>query len=119
MLTAQRLDTLGNDSRVVAALWTLVTAPEVAWRGCALRRHVEPFTCLGLPLRIRAIGGVLAVAVGTHVLVLAALGVPVRVLGWSTRAVLVAVCIMMIRRPDPLATAWRLRMGAAPENDRA
>lgn len=107
--TTERLEALFANSRVVAALLSLLGSPSAAPREAKAKRLLDPVLTLDLPSRVRTVGFVVVVAVLTHTLLLAALGVPVAALGWGIRAGLVAAGLIVVWRPGAPAAAWRDR----------
>ena len=108
-LTRERLHALAADSRVVAALWSFVNAPSAALPEARARRLLSPIRRLTVPERIRMAGAATIVAVLTHVLVTAMLGLHIYVTGWSIRAGLVTAGVVAIWRPEALVSAWKDR----------
>jgi hypothetical protein len=102
----ERVRTLLSTSRIARVLSFLIMAPVVASREARVRRLLAPLATLDLPARIRTGGCTIIVAVATHTVLLAVLGVPVHTLGWSTRAGLLAAGLIGLRWPEPFAAAW-------------
>jgi hypothetical protein len=107
--TDQQLDAMAADSRVMGALSSLLTAPSVARREARAARLLDLMLGLDLLERIRISGCIIVVAVMTHTVLLAVLGVPVHEVGWGIRAGLVVGCVILVRWPGPFAAAWRDR----------
>jgi hypothetical protein len=104
------LHAVAADSRIVAGMWSAVNAPWVAWRDSRLKRLWNPVLRLERQDRLRTVGVIVAVAVLTNALILAASGVRAGAVGWGTRLVLVAASALLIGRPQAVAsalsTAW-------------
>ena len=107
--TVEQLDALASSSRIVAGLSSLITALVAAWRESGLRRVLQGILSLDLEDKISVGGWAIIVAVLTHTALLAVLGVPVHALGWSVRLGLVAAGVIGLRRPEPVAAAWKDR----------
>ena len=107
--TSQRLDAIASDSRVIGQFSSWLTAPSLAWREARLTGLLTPIFSLDLPERIRMSGCIMLMAVLTHAVLLAVLGVPVHEVGSWIRAGLVVVCVIVVRWPRPFAAAWRDR----------
>lgn len=105
----ERVRGLVSTSRIAAVVSSVVMAPVIASREAAVRRMLEPLHTLALPDRIRTASVAIIVAVLTHTALLAVLGVPVQVLGWSTRVVLVAAGASGVCWPEVFAAAWKDR----------
>ena len=58
-------------------------------------------------------GCIVLMAVITHAVLLAVLGIEVHVAGWGIRACLAAACVIVVRSPGPFAAAWRDRYSVA------
>ena len=104
--SAAQIDALAAQSRVVKTLRSWSLAPSVACREGVVGQMLDLILSLDLQARVSVGGGVTVVAVLTHTFVLTALGVPVQLVGWSIRAGLVAVGLLLLRRPDAVAAAW-------------
>ena len=105
--TNQQLDAMAADSRVIGALSSLLTAASVARREAGVTRLLDLMLGLDLLERIRISGCIIVVAVMTHTVLLAVLGVAVHEVGWGIRAGLVVGCVVPVRWPGPFAAAWR------------
>ncbi len=110
---SQRLDAIASDSRVVGQFSSWLAAPSVAWREARVTRLLVPILGLDLLERVRMSGCIVLMAVITHAVLLAVLGIPVHVAGWGIRACLAAVCVIVVRWPGPFAAAWRDRYSLA------
>ena len=107
--TRERIEALAANSRVMGALSLILTAPALAAREARVRRLLDPLLGLDLPARLRIGAFVSLVAVATHTILLALLGVPVHALGWGVRAGLFVAGAIVLRRPGVLAAAWIAR----------
>jgi CBS domain containing-hemolysin-like protein len=107
--TNQQLDAMAADSRVIDALSSLLTAPSVARREAGAARLLDLVLGLDLLERIRISAYIIVVAVMTHTVLLAVLGVPVHEVGWGIRAGLLVGCVILVRWPESFAAAWRDR----------
>jgi hypothetical protein len=105
----ERVRTVMSTSRLARLLSSLVMAPVIASRQARVRRLLDPLVSQDLPAKIRTGSCAIVVAVLTHTVLLAVLGVPVQALGWSTRAALLAAGVIGLRWPGPFAAAWRDR----------
>jgi hypothetical protein len=103
----EQVGALVSTSRVGNVLSALATATGMAWRGSFIRRSVAPLLARDVPDRIRTGGVAILVAVVTHTVLMAILGVGVHTLGWSFRAVLLTAGAIGMRWPDRVATAWQ------------
>lgn len=117
--TTERLNALVADRRIVAVLSSLVTATLTAGRDAGARRMVAPFFDLDLPARVRAGGCVVVIAVLTHIVLLAVIGVPVHAFGWGIRVGLVAAGLAVVWRPGAPSAAWRDRTAERAVGHRA
>lgn len=109
MREVERIRDLVSTSRIAAVLSALVTAPILASREARVRRLLDPLRRLELREQIRTASCAIVVAAFTHTALLALLGVPVHVLGWTMRMVLVAVGAIGLRWPEAFAAAWKDR----------
>jgi hypothetical protein len=107
--SSAQIDALFADSRIVRAIVAFMTFWGHAWQHAVAKRAIDDLLALDLGLRCRLLGQMLLAAVVTHVVVLAALRVPVFMLGWSLRAVLALLALALILRPDVFASAWKDR----------
>jgi hypothetical protein len=107
--TPEQLRMVADDSVVVRTLTRLIDLPVKAWQHATAKRLFDSVLSLDLAVRMSLLGWMLLAAIVTHVVVVAALGVPVSVLGWSTRAVLALLAVALIVRPAVFAAAWRDR----------
>lgn len=98
-----------STSRIAALLSALMTALTAASREAYVARWLGPLHGLDLPSRIRTGGVAIIVAVVSHTILMAVIGVPVHSLGWTMRAVLVAGGAIALRWPEPFAAAWKDR----------
>ena len=111
--TAERLGGWAANSRLVATLWSLITAPSAAWRETRLRRLLDSFLSRDLPTRVRVVGCSMIAAALTHAVMLALLGFSVHGVGWSIRLGFVVGGFVVALWPTALALAWRDRIGAS------
>lgn len=109
--TVDHMDTLVSGSRVATSVMRLMGAPTAGWRDSGLRALLSPIVCLDVAARIRLAGVTIVVAVVTHVVLSAVLGVSVQWLGWSMRGALVVAGVAVAWRPEPLAAAWKDKTG--------
>ena len=107
--TVERLDALVSTSKVAAVLSGTVMAPILASRDARLRRLFHSAGSLDLPAKVRTGSCAIIVAVLTHTVLLAVIGVPVHLLGWSLRVGLGAAGALGLWRPEAVAAAWRDR----------
>jgi hypothetical protein len=107
--TVAQLDALASNSRIVAGLSALVTAPLPAWRESSLRRLLRKILSLDLEDKICVASWAIIVAALTHTALLAVLGEPVHALGWSVRLGLVAAGAIGLCWPERVAAAWKDR----------
>lgn len=105
----ERVRTVLSTSRLARLLSALVMGPVIASRQAHIRRFLDPLVSQDLPAKIRTGSCAIIVAVVTHTVLLAALGVPVHTLGWTTRAGLVVAGLIGLRWPEPFAAAWKDR----------
>jgi hypothetical protein len=70
---------------------------------------LNPILGLDLVGRVCMAGCMIAVAVITHTVLLAALGVPVHEIGWGIRAGVLLSSMVVARWPDTFAAAWIAR----------
>lgn len=105
----ERVKVVMSTSRLAGVLSALVMAPVIASRQARVRRLLDPVISQDLPAKIRTGSCAIIVAVLTHTVLLAVLGVPVQTLGWSTRAILLAAGLIGLRWPGPFAAAWKDR----------
>jgi hypothetical protein len=117
---AESLDALCRESRAVAALGSMMTAPAIAWRTSRLSSFQTKVADLALPQKIRALGLILGVATLTHIVVFGVLQVQVQTLGWMTRASLALISLFLMSRPNLVSAAWhdRSERAAASQNAR-
>jgi hypothetical protein len=108
-----QLDAVASDSRVVGQFASWLAAPSVAWRESRVARLLVPVLGVDLLERVRMSGCIVLMAVITHAVLLAVLGIPVHVAGWGVRAGLAVVCVIVMRWPGPFAAAWRDRYSLA------
>jgi len=104
--TVEQLDVLVSTSVIAAGISSLVAAPIAAWREAGLRRVWDRMLGLDVPTKVRTASVAIIVAVLCHTVLLVLLRVPVHMLGWSMRAVLVAAGAVAFRQPGALAAAW-------------
>ena len=116
---SQQLDALAADSRLIAALSSLWTIPSIAWRESGVKHLLDPILGMDLLNRTRMSGCIIVIAVMTHTVLLAVLGVPVHEVGWAIRGGLVVVCVIVVRWPEPFAAAWRDRTAPFRNGHRA
>lgn len=107
--TSQTLDRLASDSRLIGGLSALITTLPMAWAEGRVKQWADPFVRADLSERIRMSGVIIIIAVVTHSALLAALGVPVREVGWGMRAILLALGLFAAKRPEAFAAAWNYR----------
>jgi hypothetical protein len=108
--TSQKLNAVASDSRLINGLSTLFNLLSIAWADCRVKRWADPIVGVVLLERIRMFGLIMIIAVVTHTVLLAALGVPVREVGWGIRVLLLAAGLFAIKHPRPFAAAWNHRI---------
>jgi hypothetical protein len=104
-----RIRTVAARSRVVAALRALLNAPAAALPHARVARLVAPVAGLPMPHRIALIGVTIVASVLTHAVLMASIGVPVGVVGWSFRAALLLAGALAMWRPWALWSALEER----------
>jgi len=109
--TVAQMDVLVSGSRVATAIMRLVAAPAAGWTDSRLRAWLTPVLSLEMAARIRMAGVAIVVAVLTHTVLSALLGVSVQWLGWSMRVGLVLAGVAVAWRPEPLVAAWKDKTG--------
>ena len=107
--TPEQLRMVAEDSVTFKALTRLIDLPVNAWQDAGVKRLLDAIVALDLAVRMSLLGWMLLAAVVTHIAIVAALRVPVSLLGWSTRAVVALLAITLIARPAAFAAAWRDR----------
>ena len=117
--TRRQLDAIASGSRVIGALASLLTAPSAALREAGAARLLDPILGLDLRERVRMLACLGVVAVITHTVLLAGVGVPVHEVGWWIRVGLVIICVIVVRWPEPVAAAWRDRTAHLQKGHRA
>ena len=110
----ERIRILLSTSRIAAVLSSVVMAPIMASREASVGRMLDPLRSFDLRARIRTASCAIVVAVLTHTALLALLGIPVHVLGWSMRLGLLAAGAIGLRWPDLLAAAWHDKQSRFP-----
>lgn len=108
------VDAVMADSRLLSVLRRAIDAPAHALEGAYARRLLAPVIDLDAASQVRAAGSVVIIAVLTHTVALAWLGVSVHVLGWSARGVLIAAGLLLARRPFAVLAAWKEKNGESP-----
>jgi hypothetical protein len=95
----EQLEALVANSRIGTALksWTAMSAS--AWQESGLPRILNPIVRLDLTGRMRVFACITVTAVVANTVLLAALGVPMQVVGWSLRMVLLGFGVIAIYRP--------------------
>mgnify|MGYP003346229113 CR=1 FL=1 len=111
--TREPLEALVADSRVIGALSAFVNAPIAAARDARALRLVARWLGLDLAERFRVAAIAMAVAVVTHSVLLAWLGVSTGRIGWSVRGGLTVVAVFVFRQADAFAAAWKDQIGRA------
>jgi hypothetical protein len=94
------------DSRTFAAVATLIDAPGRALDGARTARLVAPFLGLDRRTKVSTVGTILVVAVVTHAVTTALAGVGVHTLGWSVRAGVAGVGLLLVAKPGAVVAAW-------------
>jgi hypothetical protein len=93
-------------SRTIAAVAMLIGAPARALDGARAARLVAPFLELDRRTKVSTVGTILVVAVMTHMVATALARVGVHTLGWSVRAGVVGVGLLLVAKPDAVLAAW-------------
>jgi hypothetical protein len=107
-----RLGALVAHSRLLDAPRAVKRVVVTAWLHAATVSAVTPAHDQGAGGLIAAAGAALIVAVLTHTVLLALIGIPVHALGWRARAVLGLGGLALHRRPEPWAAAWRDKLAS-------
>lgn len=105
--TITRLDHLASTSRIVSEVTWLVTTPIRAWRESRLRRMQQRVSSWELQDKVWVSGLAIVAAVITHTVLTWLLSVPVYVLGWTTRVLMLVVGAICFRESEAVAMAWR------------
>jgi hypothetical protein len=114
--TTERLKTVASTSRVVAIVSSILNAPLVASREAAVTNPLHPLFGLDLERRVQMAALVAVIAVLTHTILFAALGVPVDTLGWGVRSGVIFAGLVVAWRPAAVAAAWRDRVPPTRKN---
>ena len=118
---ARRLERLFDDSRLIQFLaGTATTLCTAFGNASSIRVLAGPIGDGDRVAAVRTGALVVVVAVLTHSLIFAVIGVPVAALGWTTRIVLLILGLAVAWRPRGLAAAWRDRAhtGGTPAGSR-
>lgn len=105
----EQLRMVTDDSVAVRVLSHLIDIPVNAWQDASAKRLLDSMLALDVVVQMSLLGWMLLAAVVTHIVIMAAVGTRVYLLGWSTRAALAALAIALIARPAAFGAAWRER----------
>jgi hypothetical protein len=115
--TTERLETVIASSRVIGRLASILDASAVAYRDAGLTKALGPLLSLDLETRVQMAAWIVVIATLTHIVLLAALGVPIQVLGWGVRTGLLVAALLVAWRPSAIAAAWRDRVAETGNHD--
>lgn len=116
--TAQ-ISALLEESSLLAILRSIARAPFAAPRDAKARQLLIPILDASLATTMFLTGVAIIVAVLTHCVLSALIGLRIDAIGWSARLGVAAVGLLAVWRPDAAAAAWKDRKVRLTTEDRA